>query len=519
MTNSVIEKEHYVSPDQRRALDIKNQLNSQTTINDDEFSSTSAVYDAFYSLCDQAKDYVYEVYDEKVQQNKEGNSQENYVGIYHNAMRGVPEHVNMIKKTIENYISNSGKKDIVHPPYYLNLVEAVFEEEFGWGPLAFFKYEKESEGAQAIGKDIKIKRNWGWELQSFGFRSEERVFKVADRFANMYPDTQLNAYSKPEVETRTFDNYRISIMIPYRMHREPKITIRRKKVQDYKFEVQANYGTIPSESIPLFQNLSHLLCNGILAGPPGCGKSTMLQTIMGEFLYTNRQGKLTPEPLNTMYSEVVAEFDPRSQFPNTFCDHIIGEGEEFEKDIPKAMLRHDIHRVVCGEIREHEAGLYRRSSIQGIKQVLGTLHDLDPMDIPEILSSLYMQYFSHDFNPDLVYKAFAKNVHYSISMDEFYQESDDEDDELVKKVESIQIYDFDNATFKLNMHRIMLYDDLTDTWTFNADLPKRFQRIARKYNKRYFMEFKRVLEELAEKYPMEEEERVISGNYFAKRGS
>ncbi|MGA5691497.1 ATPase, T2SS/T4P/T4SS family [Cytobacillus pseudoceanisediminis] len=481
----------YIPPSQRKSLDIKKFKRQQ----EDNESIQLRDID-FYTVCKQAKEYIYQIYDKKIEDKHSGETKEDYVNIFHNAMRGFPSSVNLIKKHLEDFIVENGLKDSSYPSYYLSLVDALFEEEFGWGPLSAYRYENDSEGAQVLGTDIKFKRSWGWEHQPFSFRNLDQVMELAQRFSNMDARTTLNEHSSPEMETRTHDNIRVSIMIPDRMHGEPVITLRKKVVRELSFQSLCKFGTIPDEAIPLFESLASFHLNSVIAGPPGCGKSTMLQAFLNYSLYEVRNGKKVPERVNTVYAETFPEWDVRKLHPSSNVLHVIGRGEEFEKIIASSILRHDISRIVIGEIREHEVGLYKRASLQGIKQVMGTLHDLDPFDIPSILSNLYMQYYPNGSDSKTIYEAFAKNIHLSVSMDEFLVKRDGAE-QLEKKVTGIHLYDVDPLTKEVLMSTIMEYNLEENKWCYSDSLPAKFIRMIKKYNTGSYKKFVDTLSTLA----------------------
>lgn len=477
----IFEKD-YIPPAGRKVLDIK-----KYSKNEDLNKFLLGTSD-FYTICQAVRKHVYSVYDEKIEQKANGDTREDYVSIYHGAIIGLPSSVNLIKKHIEEYIIENGLQETEYPKFYKNLIDALFEEEFGWGPLAVFKYEKDCEGAQVLGTDIKFKRDWGYELQPFRFRNVEQVFELAKRFSNMDPRTTLNEHTSPEIETKTHDNIRVSIIIPGRMHSEPVITLRRKRLPKVSFEAIAHFNTIPKEAIPIFQALSRFRVNSVVAGPPGCGKSTMLQAFLDYALYEMRNGKKQPERINTVYAEVFPEWDVREIHPRSNVLHMIGKGEEFEKIIAATSLRHDISRVVLGEIREHEVGLYLRASLQGIKQVMGTIHDRDPRDIPDILSNLYMQYFSNGVEAQYIRQTFARNLHFTVSMDEFlYEENGVE--RLEKKVTGIHLYEVQPATNETKLYTIMEYMVDEKEWRYSSEIPEVFKRMVEKENAKEFKTF------------------------------
>lgn len=476
----------YVSPKERKIFDVKTYSN--------HFQQPNENHHDFYKISTEAKDYVLNVYDKKIEQKSKGEIQEDYAVILHDAVRGKTYAVNLIKKILEDFIIEKNYRDVQFPPYYKSLIDALFEEEFGWGPLSAFKYETDCEAAQVLGTDIKFKRTWGWELQDFKFKNLEQVFELAKRFSIADSRHVLNPVTKPELETSTgedADNIRVSIMIPERMHDEPVITLRRKKVKTHTFEKVAELNTIPYEAVPLLKLFTRFWLTGVVAGPPGTAKSTILQTMLNHMLYETWNGKKIPERYNTIYAESNPEFNVRKIHPKANILHLIGSGEEFEKVIMSSILRHDITRIVLGEIREHEVGLFKGASLRGIRAVLGTLHDLDPEDVPRILTDLYLQYYpNNNTNPEIIYETFIKTVHYSISMDEVLINGT-----LEKKVVGIQFYDIDENK-EVKIYKIMDYDYNNDTWTFSSKIPERIARIMSKYHSKEFEEFTHLLKKL-----------------------
>lgn len=483
------ESKSYIPSSNRKTLDIKEFSRSSTV-------SNFSINEDFYTVSKNAKKYIYDVYDKKIDERNTGNTKEDYVNIFHESMQGKPSAVNLIKRHLESYVVDNGLKNTVFPKHYPSLIDGIFEEGFGWGPLSAFRHVTDCEGAQVIGTDITFKRPWGYELQPFKFRSIEEVLELTQRFANMHSNTTLNEHTSPELETRTYDNIRVSVMIPHRTHIEPVITLRKKVVRSLSLKQMVEYGTIPEEAIPIFESLSKFKANSVIAGPPGCGKSTFLQVLLSNILYETFEGNKIPERLKTVYAETFPEWDIRTLNPSSNVIHVLGSGEEFETTVTKALLRHDISRIVIGEIREHEVGLYKRASVQGIKQLMGTLHDLDPTDIPEIMADIYMQYYSNASNHAAVQHAFNRNLHFAISMDEF---KDDETNHFVKKVTGIHIYDVDERTKESMMFTIMEYDFENDSWTYEFNVPKRFAKLVMKYNRKEFDVFMNTLEKLSKK--------------------
>lgn len=463
----------YIPLSKRKALDIK----KYQAVNGSH-SVVESTKD-FHKVADDVRKYVEQQYDKKIEQFAVGESKENYVEIYHNAMQGERASINLLKNHIEDYVVEHGLRELEYPSYYEDLIDALFEESFGWGALSRFRHEPDCEGAQVIGTDISFKRKDGWELQPFKFRNVHQVYELAQRFSNTDIRKTLNEHTSPEIETLTKDGIRVSIMIPGRMYSEPVITLRRKKIESINFNTLAELKTFPIESLSMFEALSKFKANSVIAGAPGSGKSTLLQAFMNEIVYDyDKMGVKIPSRDVSIYVESSPEWEVRKMYPRTKIIHMIGRGQDFEGQIAANILRHDAARVILGEIREYEVGLFKRAGVQGIRQVMGTIHDKDPKDIPDILANLYIQYFPNGSDPQEVKRGMARNLHYSVSMDEFV----DEEGVNMKKITSVNIHDVDELTNEPKMYTIMEYDFDNNGWVFRNQIPERFERLVKKYN-------------------------------------
>lgn len=482
----------YQSPESRRVFDVRAiEVNQQNL----SIGRKKSDNERFYELVKLVSEYIQQIYDERIDTTKDSRD---YVQIYHEAMIGIPTAVSILKKDIESYVMNNGYKSYPYPTYYPSLIEAIYEEEYGWGPLSVWKRLSSSTGAQVVGKEIKFKINGEYQEQVFKFRSLEQVKTICARMANIDPKNSINEFNSTELSTHTYEGYRCTIMIPPRTHEVPVITLRKKVYKKLTLEQQSELKTIPYQSIRLIELLSMFTLNGVVAGPPDSGKSTFLLSLMD--LMVKDKGK------NILFAEETLEWEARKIFNNASnIIHVLGEEHDFETTISKNLLRKDIWRVILGEIRGSEAGLYGRASEQGIKQLLGTIHDNDPVDIPQILTRLYLIYQSRNVNPDIEYIRFARNLHYSITMDEI------EGGE--KRVTGIQFYELEPQSLNVKIYKIMAYDFEKDTWGFHNDFPERIKRMMVKRSRKAYEEFVDLLTTLTMSHPMSESEQSDTSVY------
>ncbi|MCM3005803.1 ATPase, T2SS/T4P/T4SS family [Priestia koreensis] len=441
----------------------------------------------FYTICERVDKHVKNFLEEKIKKK----STEDYIEIFHKSITGDPTAINMMKEIISSYATDQGLGNIQYPEYYLNLTDAFFEQLYGIGPLSVWK-RQDSPAAKVIGTDIWFKQNNQWVKQRFSFRSVGDVKTIADRYKHIDARNKLDQNHHTELETTTIDNIRVSIMIPKRSY-EPVITLRKQVETTYTFDHLAKLGSIPEEAIPLLQILAKMQMNSIIAGPPGVGKSTLLQIMLAETL-----------DLHTAFVESSYEFFPRKIYPGSPIIHVKGSGKELEDKIFPALLRHDIDQVVIQEVRRVETEIYGTAGERGIKKVMGTFHNMDPVNIPSILARLNIQHHSGtamSYRDE--YLRFAENLHFSITMDEL------EGGE--KLVTGIQFYHIDPVTLNVQINKILQYNLETQAWEFHNNIPSRMKRLGLRTNRDMYSEFVRLLDQLSGQYPMVEEDRIQHG--------
>jgi type IV secretory pathway ATPase VirB11/archaellum biosynthesis ATPase len=454
--------------------------------------TTERVNYDFYDVIKRASKFIEDEIGNRI---KQDNKQEDYVEIKHRAMLGDKIAIQSMKQLIQDFIIKSSLSQIKYPKPYKSLVEGIFEEAYGWGPLGYWRnHLNNSAKAQIIGTDIFLEIDGNYVIQKgFSFRNINAVNDLTERLKNSNRKNKLDEIKNTELLTNTIDGIRVSIVIPERSY-EPTITFRRQIVKTYNFETQTKLQTIPQEGKEVFKILSKLPLSSVIGGPPQCGKSTFLMTMLNETENLNQ----------TAFVESEFEMYPRVHFPKSQIVHVRGEKQELESIVFPMLLRKDINRLVVAEIREHEAEIFASGLTRGIRQVMGTIHELDPIDIPEILSTLSLRNSKGNLNQIVEYTRFAKSLHFSISMDETEDEKGSK-----KKVTGIQFYDLDPSTLEVSIYRIVHYDWESDAWTYHNEIPKKILAICNKKHKSLMKELQNLLDDLSKKHPMPAEERKI----------
>ncbi len=445
-------------------------------------TETKGVAETFIDLCFDAKNHIREKYEKGIEEGDNDLTVNHFTELYGKAVQGDPSARQTFIKHISSYLAERNDvKGIKPPTFYDSLEEAIFEEMYGWGPLSILKKEPYCESVQSIGTNVELKRDGLYTPVEASFRDLEHVKEVYSRIANSFEGNKLDEYENTDLETPTFGNYRCSIMIPNAVE-EPVITIRQKVYEYLSFQEQSGLGTIPNDPdvIELFSLLARLKLNGIVAGPPGCGKSTMLLSMMGEFVYS---GKVS------VFAESNKEFSVNNIFKNARIIH--STNSDLETILARAQLRHDVRRVIAAEIRAQEAGFFGRSSENGIEVVLGTLHENDPYNLPKLLARLYVIYHQKNLDLELETERFNRILDYSIVMDEIEGGS--------KKVLGVQFYDVAEDG-EPTVHKFMEYDLNDKCWYFKQDIPPKISRKLKNSQRYEYNKLESLLNKLENKY-------------------
>lgn len=442
----------------------------------------------FFSLCDNVARHIESVIEGKINQKNDDESQD-YVELKHKVMLDDPLAIKTMKSLIEDYISFHSWSHVIAPSPYNNLVDGIFHENYGWGPLAGWREDPTMQRCKVIGhKDIWFADDNGNRTKQtdLSFRSLEEVRGLMERFKNMDPTNRLDPSNNTEMETVTPDgDVRITLMIPPRSI-EPVITLRKQTVKVYNMEQQIALGTIPEEAKEIIIKLARSYGNSVIAGPPASGKTTMLMTFLA---YSKH--------METAFTETTFEMFPRQAFVGECIIHARALGDNQEESLFSTVLRKDIEQLIAAEIRLSEVEVYGAASERGLRKVMGSFHIEDPINIPGVMARLSVQHQRGQVSYTDEYARFADSLSYSIAMDI--------GEDNVKRITSIQFYDLDPFTLQVRTNRIMWFDEEAGDWKYNNDLPKRAHRLLKKDSKVTYERFMEILNALSEEKPMPEE--------------
>ncbi|MDT3697885.1 MAG: ATPase, T2SS/T4P/T4SS family [Thermincola sp.] len=397
----------------------------------------------FLDLCKNLYHHFEMVYD----QNTDPKRSMERLELQHRAIIGDPRAVKIFKDEIAEFIRANNLSNTGFPQCYTDLPGAVFQEVYGWGPLARWWDEPRSQSALVLGTQIF----YDGVLQNERFSSPDRVWELIHSLCLKDAASRINSH-QPDLEVEMYDGTRVSISIPPR-GLEYEITFRKFILEDFSLENLVHLGTIPEEALPVFQGLARGLPNTLFVGPVRSGKSHTLKAFVHE--------RFMERSYTVVSMETHFELALRKMLP--FEPIIEKQAREDElHEIFKTVLRKDLDFGIMGEIRGIEAECAMLLCERGTKGFLGTFHISRPHNIPGSWARLILDKF-----PNRNYAAELMRVADNIDIVLVQEELSDRSKKRIKSVVELR---FDPLTLQVSTHEIMRYSPADDRWGFRFDL-------------------------------------------------
>lgn len=452
----------------------KIELTVSPEIKEDEQTGLISFYELVEKVSNDFNKKYDELTDEELMKRQE---------LEHKAVIGNPKAEHLLVSEIESYLRERNLLGVKYPEFYNSLAHGIFQEIYRFG--VFYKWElfPESPSAMIVGKEIWFKINGEFIKQKEELRNDKQIYEIIRLLQIGNSRFKINE-GNPQEEIVLNNGVRIKVMIPP-LSNQPSIIFRRFVVSKFSFYKQAEYGTIPLDDVPFYEAMSNLYLNTIIAGQVESGKSTFLKTIYG----TRDEKKVA----------VLIESSPETflkrDFPNRLVHELYTDKNGDIHKIMRDVLRIDHDYIIVQEVRGIEAEGAISATERGTRGTLMTYHITDPRRTPEQLA----QHITDEFpNRKLIneIRRIAQQLDIGITMQTFEGNK--------KKVTSIYelCYDFD--TDKIWINYLVLYDETTDTWRYNADISPMLKERIYKYDKSLADKFVEHLERKSKQYPMNE---------------
>ncbi|WP_336775404.1 ATPase, T2SS/T4P/T4SS family [Paenibacillus sp. MMO-58] len=422
----------------------------QTEKTNRESERTLAPTESFKQACD----LVLKAFEEKNKSRSE-DEMTRWQKLQHDAVIGKQEAVKLFKEEIEEYLRNAQLLQVKQPSYYESLVEAVFQETFGLGPISvWWKHPKfsESQSARIIGKKIYFDIPGERALRKFTYDSEQTVIeniiekiRMKDEFAH------INKFN-PKLEMDLEDGTRVTILIPPRVRKTTlifrNVTIRKPMLEDF-----VQRGSIPTEALPILRGMAKSMLNMVVMGKVRSAKTTLLKALFAE---RYREGQVAVTIENGHSEMKLGDIYPDAQL----IEMIVRTAEEYD-EVFAQVLRSDYHFCVVGEMRSVEAELYCMACERGEGGSMTSYHTEKMKNMPGQITRLILQrYPGRDYQNELIRVAECLDI--GIVMKELPDGS--------KRLHRISEIRLDPYTLQVTVHDVMRWDSLHNDWTYANDL-------------------------------------------------
>jgi pilus assembly protein CpaF len=225
----------------------------------------------FLLLCSRIKQYI----DDEWLKEQNQNNTELLLERHKNAILGKPTEVNYLKDKIGEYLKTNKLENELYPSWYKNLVDAIFQENWGIAGIAQWMDIPDSSSAKIIGDRI------------YFFIDGKQVLKEQRISSKRFEQLRMAFMLRDETK-RLDENYselymesgeRVTVYTGRRVIEGQSTMVFRKYIVNVlTFDEQARRGTIPVEFIPALEALVKCGVRVAFIGPVRSGKSTMLLT-------------------------------------------------------------------------------------------------------------------------------------------------------------------------------------------------------------------------------------------------
>lgn len=371
-----------------------------------------------------------------------------------NAIIGKPEDVKYYKDKIRKVLRENDLNTSNYPSYHLDLVDAIFHENWGLSGLAPWAYDSKKEyvnssSAKIIGNRMYCLIN-GVEVLQKQRLSDKRRMQLKKALLLDKPDERLeNGFH----EVYLNNGIRVTIYAGNRTKKSQDIMVFRKYVlKELSFEKMAEYNTIPSELIEVFKCMIKIGYNTLFSGQVRSGKTTFM-ICWQRYENPELEGLAIATDPETPWHEIM---------PTAPIMQIVADGTDLEK-ITKSLLRGDNDYVLLEEMRDATAfNIALDITSTGTLRSKGTIHTNKASDIPYKMASKIVSHYGG--NLKAVIAQVFQNFHYIL---EFVQLPKDKSQ---KRLRGICEFRYDEEKDICSIHRICDYDFGTDKWKYKCDI-------------------------------------------------
>ncbi|MDO5441761.1 MAG: ATPase [Bacillota bacterium] len=393
------------------------------------------------------------------------------------AIIGYEKEKNYFKNKIEEIIKDCHAQDTIYPEYYTNLVDAIFNENYGFAGMAewFDSKYSNSSSAKIVGENIFFMVNGHMKLmpQKISYERKEQLIKA---FLLFTPEERMD---KPYYELYLLDGTRVTIFVePMAKKGQSSIIFRRYIIPNLSFEEQAKRGTIPSKIIPLFKLMTKIGFNVVFLGAVRTAKTTFLST----------WESYEDPSLEGVMVETDPEIPLHRILPNAPVLQLIADGEEL-KSISKNLLRSDADYFIMAEARDGIAlDTAVRLASKGTKRMKVTFHSRNPYQFPLEAATEIVKSTGGDIH--LTMNKVASSFDYLFYFTQLSDKSQ-------KRLTGIYELGLDKDE-KICIKELLTYNPLKDNWNIKWNMSKDKRDYSIESDAKAYKKLKREVDKLNE---------------------
>ncbi|MDI5969769.1 TadA family conjugal transfer-associated ATPase [Streptomyces sp. SL13] len=262
----------------------------------------------------------------------------------------------------------------------LGVVRELRSEMVGAGLLEPLLLEPGVTDVLVNGPDeVWVDRGAGLERTGVRFRDAAAVRRLAQRLATAAGRRLDDA--RPWVDARLPDGTRMHAVLPPVSVGSPCVSLRVVRARAFSLEELADAGTVDAEAAALLRALVDARLSFLVSGGTGCGKTTLLSTLLGLVGHGER----------IVLAEDSAELRPAHPHVvrlETRPANQEGVGLVTLRDLVRQALRMRPDRLVVGEVRGPEVLDLLAALNTGHEGGCGTVHANAACDVPARLEAL-----------------------------------------------------------------------------------------------------------------------------------
>lgn len=250
-------------------------------------------------------------------------------------------------------------------------------ELFGWGILEPFLADDSITDIMATAREIWIQRDGVKMRMPIRFRNEEHVTRAARKIA--HAAGQSLTVGQPYV-TCALRGMRLNVMIPPVSTVGTTIIVRKFRKRRWTKQAYIRAGTLSSDVWRLLSDAMAVGLTGIISGPMGSGKTTLMQSLIAH----------VPDGEGILVAETVPELFLKTMYPSKCIISVIPRlrGHESSRigleQLFENALHQNVRRFIFGEIRGAETVLVMEAFQTG-HSGWTTMHGDDPQDTAQRL--------------------------------------------------------------------------------------------------------------------------------------